>query len=87
MYVAIEYSTKKYEIHEVVIWDKIIQHDDSRIIDIQELKYKYPLLDHHGELFGQLVNMSLYIDQMPYIGLPRKFKIAETELLMPKRYS
>jgi signal peptidase complex subunit 3 len=55
--------------NEVVLWDKIVEAGDPKIIDEQNLFVKYALLDKGDDLRGKEVTLQLQWDHMPITGL------------------
>ena len=56
--------------NELIFWDKIIKRDELKdsLIVINE-KIKYPICDMNLNLRGKVVNVNLWIEQIPIFGL------------------
>ena len=55
--------------NEVVLWDKIVEAADPKVIDEENLFVKYALLDKGDDLRGKEVKLQLQWDHMPITGL------------------
>ena len=67
VYVVAIYETDGRD-NEVVLWDKIVEAGDNKIIDEKNLFVKYALVDHGNELRGKNVTLQLQWDHMPITG-------------------
>jgi signal peptidase complex subunit 3 len=68
IYVVAVYETKG-RFNQVVLWDKIIEASDPKVIDETNVFVKYALVDHGDELRGKNVTLQLQWDHMPITGL------------------
>jgi signal peptidase complex subunit 3 len=67
VYVVAIYETEgRY--NQVVLWDKIIESGDQKVIDETNLFVKYALVDQGDELRGKNVTLQLQWDHMPITG-------------------
>jgi signal peptidase complex subunit 3 len=57
-----------WNIKQVVLWDKIIESGDNKIIDESNVFVKYALVDQGDELRGKNVTLQLQWDHMPITG-------------------
>jgi signal peptidase complex subunit 3 len=55
--------------NQVVLWDKIVEATDSKIIDEESIFVKYALVDQGAELRNKKVKLQLQWDHMPITGL------------------
>jgi signal peptidase complex subunit 3 len=55
--------------NEIVLWDKIVEAGDSKVIDESNVFVKYALLDKGDDLRGKEVTLQLQWDHMPITGL------------------
>lgn len=55
--------------NEIVLWDKIVEASDPKVIDEQGIFVKYALVDKGDELRGKNVKLQLKWDHMPLTGL------------------
>jgi signal peptidase complex subunit 3 len=55
--------------NEVVLWDRIVENTDHKIIDETGVFVKYALVDQGDELRGKDVKLQLQWDHMPITGL------------------
>ncbi|GAX22639.1 signal peptidase complex subunit 3 [Fistulifera solaris] len=69
VYVVAIYETNgRY--NQVVLWDKIVEAGDSKVLKEKNTFIKYPLVDKRGgELRGKEVTLQLQWDHMPITGL------------------
>jgi len=68
VYVVAHYETEGRH-NTVVLWDKIVQAGDDKIIDESNIFVKYALVDQGDELRGKNVALQLQWDHMPITGL------------------
>jgi len=68
VYVVANYETKG-RMNQVVLWDKIVQAGDPKVIDETNVFVKYALVDQGDELRGKDVTLQLQWDHMPITGL------------------
>jgi signal peptidase complex subunit 3 len=69
VYVVASYSTPTCPNNQIVLWDKIIESQDVKIIDEQNVFVKYALVDQADQLRGKHVQLKLMWDHMPITGL------------------
>lgn len=69
VYVVASYSTPTCPNNQIVLWDKIIESEDVKIIDEQNVFVKYALVDQADQLRGKDVQLKLMWDHMPITGL------------------
>jgi signal peptidase complex subunit 3 len=67
VYVVAIYETEGRH-NQVVLWDKIIEAGDSKVIDESNVFVKYALVDQGDELRGKNVTLQLQWDHMPITG-------------------
>jgi signal peptidase complex subunit 3 len=67
VYVVAIYETDGRN-NQVVLWDKIVEAGDNKVIDEQNLFVKYALVDKGAELRGKNVTLQLQWDHMPITG-------------------
>jgi signal peptidase complex subunit 3 len=68
VYVVAVYETKG-RLNQVVLWDKIVEAGDPKVIDESNVFVKYALVDQGDELRGKQVTLQLQWDHMPITGL------------------
>lgn len=68
VYVVAVYETKG-RLNQVVLWDKIVEAGDPKVIDETNVFVKYALVDQGDELRGKLVTLQLQWDHMPITGV------------------
>lgn len=68
VYVVAIYKTEGRE-NQVVLWDKIVEAGDPKVIDEESVFVKYALVDQGAELRGKDVRLQLQWDHMPITGL------------------
>ncbi|GKY91661.1 hypothetical protein MPSEU_000138000 [Mayamaea pseudoterrestris] len=68
VYVVALYDSEDGE-NEVVLWDKIVEAADDKLIDERNVFVKYALLDKGDDLRGKEVTLQLQWDHMPITGL------------------
>jgi signal peptidase complex subunit 3 len=67
VYVVAQYETEG-RINQVVLWDKIVENADPKLIDESSVFVKYALVDQGTELRGKNVKLQLQWDHMPITG-------------------
>lgn len=67
VYVVAIYETEGRH-NQVVLWDKIIESSDSKVVDETNVFVKYALVDQGDELRGKDVALQLQWDHMPITG-------------------
>ena len=67
VYVVAIYETEG-RLNQVVLWDKIVEAGDNKIIDERNVFVKYALVDQGDELRGKDVTLQLQWDHMPITG-------------------
>jgi signal peptidase complex subunit 3 len=67
VYVVAIYETEGRH-NQVVLWDKIIESGDQKVVDETNLFVKYALVDQGDELRGKNVTLQLQWDHMPITG-------------------
>jgi signal peptidase complex subunit 3 len=67
VYVVAIYETEGRN-NQVVLWDKIVEAGDNKIIDERNVFVKYALVDKGVELRGKNVTLQLQWDHMPITG-------------------
>ena len=55
--------------NQVVLWDKIVEAQDDKILDEEAIFVKYALVDPNSDLRGRDVKLQLFWDHMPITGL------------------
>lgn len=68
VYVVAVYETKGL-LNQVVLWDKIVEASDPKLIDESNVFVKYALVDQGDELRGKQITLQLRWDHMPITGL------------------
>lgn len=68
VYVVANYDTEGKK-NQVVLWDKIVEACDSKILDEEDILIKYALVDPNSDLRGRDVKLQLFWDHMPITGL------------------
>ena len=89
VYVVASYETKG-RINQVVLWDKIVEAADPKLIDESNVFVKYALVDQGNELRGKDVTLQLQWDHMPITGMlfMDKQAIGETSTFqLPEDYT
>lgn len=73
VYVVAHYDTEDPIPHsnQVVLWDKIVEASDPKILQDTNVFVKYALVDKGDQLRGQNVKLQLQWDFMPITGLLR----------------
>eukprot|EP00934_Nitzschia_sp_Nitz4_P006194 Nitzschia sp. Nitz4//scaffold89_size161592//55197//55800//NITZ4_002373-RA/size161592-processed-gene-0.10-mRNA-1//1//CDS//3329559601//6184//frame0 len=70
VYVVASYETKQgSKNNQVVIWDKIMEAGDPKVIDQANVYVKYALVDQGHDLRGKDVTLTLQWEYMPITGL------------------
>jgi signal peptidase complex subunit 3 len=69
VYVVASYSTETTPVNRIVLWDKIIEAGDDKIINEKNVFVKYALVDQSDQLRGKDVELQLMWDHMPITGL------------------
>ena len=69
VYVVASYETPSNKVNKIVLWDKILEADDDKIIDEQNVFCKYALVDQADQLRGTEIQLQLMWDHMPITGL------------------
>lgn len=67
VYVIASYETEG-RTNDVVIWDKIVESEDPKMIDNKNIFVKYALVDQGHQLRGKDVTLRLEWDHMPITG-------------------
>ncbi|GMI12974.1 hypothetical protein TrLO_g11070 [Triparma laevis f. longispina] len=65
VFVVAEFQTKQNRLNQVVLWDKIIEADDKKIINEKNTIIKYSLISQSTDLRGVDVELKVYWDTMP----------------------
>jgi signal peptidase complex subunit 3 len=68
VYVVAIYETEDGRDNQVVLWDKIVEADDSKVINERNVFVKYALVDQGDKLRGKNVTLQLQWDHMPITG-------------------
>jgi signal peptidase complex subunit 3 len=68
VYVVAIYVTEGRN-NQIVLWDKIVEADDEKVIDEKNVFVKYALSDQSDQLRGKDVTLQLQWDHMPITGL------------------
>jgi signal peptidase complex subunit 3 len=55
--------------NEIVLWDKIVEPGDPKILNEENIFVKYALLDKGDDLRGKEVTLQLQWDHMPITGI------------------
>jgi len=69
VYVVAAYDTVDGRTNRVVLWDKIVEATDPKVIQEENVFVKYALVDKGDELRGKDVTLQLQWDHMPITGL------------------
>jgi signal peptidase complex subunit 3 len=73
VYVVASYDVEdkngRHRNNQVVIWDKIVEAGDPKVIDERSVFVKYALVDQGAELRGKDITLQLQWDHMPITGL------------------
>ena len=69
VYVVASYSTPDTPNNQIVLWDKIIEADDTKLIQEKNVFCKYALVDQADNLRGKDIQLQLMWDHMPITGL------------------
>lgn len=69
VYVVASYKTEDTPVNRIVLWDKIIEAGDNKIINEKNVFVKYALVDQSDQLRGKEVELQLMWDHMPITGL------------------
>jgi len=69
VYVVASYKTEDTPVNRIVLWDKIIEAGDNKIINEENVFVKYALVDQSDQLRGKEVELQLMWDHMPITGL------------------
>jgi len=69
VYVVASYKTPNTPVNRIVLWDKIVEAGDDKIINEKNVFVKYALVDQSDELRGKEVELQLMWDHMPITGL------------------
>lgn len=88
VYVVAIYETEGRH-NEIVLWDKIVEAGDNKIIDEKEVFVKYALSDQKDELRGKEVKLQLQWDHMPITGLlfmDGQPKESSSTFMLPNEY-
>lgn len=66
VFVVAEYKTRKNEVNQVVLWDKIIESKDrDKKVEVENAVIKYSLISQHKDLRSRDVTLKVYYDTMP----------------------
>lgn len=68
VYVVANYKTEG-KMNQVVLWDKIVEANDPKVLDEENIFVKYALVDPNSDLRGRDVKLQLFWDHMPITGL------------------
>lgn len=68
VYVVAYYETEG-KTNQVVLWDKIVEAEDPKLLDEEGIFVKYALVDPNSDLRGRDVKLQLFWDHMPLTGL------------------
>lgn len=68
VYVVAIYETEDGRDNQVVLWDKIVEADDNKVINERNVFVKYALVDQGDKLRGKNVTLQLQWDHMPITG-------------------
>ena len=68
VYVVANYETEGKK-NQVVLWDKIVEAADPKVIDEEGIFVKYALVDPNSDLRGRDIKLQLFWDHMPITGL------------------
>ena len=69
VYVVASYQTGDTPVNRIVLWDKIIEAGDEKVINEKNVFVKYALVDQSDQLRGKDVELQLMWDHMPITGL------------------
>jgi len=68
LWVVAEYETEKFQVNQIVLWDKIVERGKGFIISTRNAQPKYHLVDVESLLRNRSVSFSLHWDIQPYVG-------------------
>ena len=68
VYVVAIYETEDGRDNQVVLWDKIVEAGDNKVINEENVFVKYALVDQGDKLRGKNVTLQLQWDHMPITG-------------------
>jgi hypothetical protein len=71
----------------VILWDKIVEYKDSRILREKVSRSKYVFVEHDGLFRGIPLNLTLEWELFPYVGVVKQGRVFATSIEMPKLYS
>jgi len=87
VFLSVEYRDEQDYLHQVVLWDRIVQSRDETIIDEPAIRNKYRFVDaHQVGLRGHSMNLTLSWNIMPHVGRLTQEKIVLQDFLMPTEY-
>lgn len=69
VYVVASYESETNPLNKIVLWDKIVEAGDPKIIQEENVFVKYALADQADELRGKEIELRLMWDHMPITGL------------------
>ena len=68
VYVVAIYETEDGRDNQVVLWDKIVEAEDDKVMNERNVFVKYALVDQGDKLRGKNVTLQLQWDHMPITG-------------------
>eukprot|EP00771_Trimastix_marina_P004181 gnl/Trimastix_PCT/926.p2 GENE.gnl/Trimastix_PCT/926~~gnl/Trimastix_PCT/926.p2 ORF type:complete len:169 (+),score=28.90 gnl/Trimastix_PCT/926:38-544(+) len=85
VYVTAEYQTGAHPTNQVVIWDRIVRESDPRVLRVEGMGLKYPLIEPFAPIIGP-VTLRLSYCLCPHSGVHynRHMDAATTTLAMPQ---
>ncbi|KAI8970943.1 signal peptidase 22kDa subunit [Pilobolus umbonatus] len=83
-----EYESDDYNRNSIVVWDKIITSKDKAYLKLKDVGNKYTLIDVTQHWNDDRVNMTLYWDVTPYVGLLQAgHSNSATQFILPSYYN
>lgn len=86
VFVVAEYESPQHRTNQVVIFDKIIMHEDAAVLDLVNMPSKYHLRDKGRGLRGRVVTLKLQVAYHPIIGRISTQTVASSVFRMPTQY-
>ncbi|OEH80103.1 signal peptidase complex subunit 3A [Cyclospora cayetanensis] len=86
LFVVAEYETPQHPANEVVVFDKIITHEEAALINLVNVPAKYHLRDKGKGLRGRDVTLKLQVVYHPIVGRISTQTVASSTFRMPSNY-
>eukprot|EP00897_Mesotaenium_endlicherianum_P000765 jgi/Mesen1/1068/ME000123S00235 len=87
VFICAEYGTKKNELNQISLWDRIIEREEDAVFSLPFERNKYGLIDQGNNLRGRPVNLTVYWNTMPICGALRIDKRVFSGFTLPAQYS